>query len=60
MGNDVGGPISARQDQQYRSWAGNPRVVTTGGKPAASTTDGTDTTPVVTEMYIADIGVPVG
>jgi hypothetical protein len=36
----------------------SPRCWHTGGVPATQTTDGNDTTPVVTETYIAEITIP--
>ena len=36
----------------------SPRLVPTGAAPAQVSTDGTDATPVVTEVYIAEVFVP--
>lgn len=38
--------------------AASPRLIHTGGAPAKLTSEGTDTTPVVTETYLAEIYVP--
>lgn len=40
------------------SAAASPRLVHTGGKPAMLNSEGNDTTPSVTEMYLAEIYVP--
>lgn len=58
MGNDVGGPISARKDLQSNAWRGSPRLCYIGGNPARISTDGTDSTPVVTETYIGELVIP--
>jgi hypothetical protein len=39
-------------------FSSSPRCLHTGGVPATQTTDGTDTTPSVTETYIAEVFVP--
>lgn len=36
----------------------SPRLIATGNSPARASTDGNDTTPVVTETYLAEIHVP--
>jgi hypothetical protein len=36
----------------------SPRCIHTGGEPAIATTSGTDATPVVTELYLAELFVP--
>lgn len=36
----------------------SPRMIHTGGKPAMLSSEGNDTTPSVTEMYMAEIYVP--
>ncbi len=58
MGNDVGGPIDARRDKQVGAWLGSPRLCYIGAAPPRVSTDGTDSTPVVTETYIGEIQVP--
>lgn len=60
MANDIGGPIGARADGPGSFFAGVPRVVHTGNTPVKASTDGTDTTPVITETYIAELEVAVG
>jgi hypothetical protein len=40
------------------SIAASPRNCHTGANPASVSTDGTDATPVVTEMYMAEVAVP--
>jgi len=57
MGNDVGGPIEGRRDKQVAAWRGSPRLCYIGGNPARISTDGTDSTPVVTETYIGELEV---
>jgi hypothetical protein len=41
-----------------KPWRGSPRCVHTGDTPVKASTDGTDSTPVVTETYIAEVFVP--
>lgn len=60
MANDIGGPISGRNDGPGSFFAGVPRTAQTGGVPVKASTDGTDTTPVITETYIAELEVAVG
>lgn len=57
MGNDVGGPISARSDGGANFFGSSPRMIHTGGMPPATSAAGTDSTPVVTETYIAELPV---
>lgn len=60
MGNDVGSPISGGGGSVgllAELW-GSPRCIATGDTPVKASTDGTDTTPVVTETYIAELHVP--
>ena len=57
MGNDVGFPISGAAFRQEAAWVGSPRMCATGAWMARTTTDGTDTTPVVTETYIGELEV---
>lgn len=59
MANDIGRPIPATQDGMNEAWSA-PRCIHTGGTPVKASTDGTDTTPVVTETYIAELLVPKG
>lgn len=40
------------------SLAASPRCIHTGGEPAIASTSGNDTTPVVTETYLAELYVP--
>lgn len=60
MANDIGGPIGGRADGPSSFFNGVPRTVYTGNVPVKASTDGTDTTPVITETYIAEIEIPVG
>ncbi len=60
MANDVGGPVSGRADGPSGFFANVPRSVQTGNTPVKASTDGTDTTPVITETYIAEIDVVAG
>ncbi len=39
-------------------FSASPRLCHTGGEPAIATTSGTDTTPVATEVYIAEVFIP--
>lgn len=57
MGNDVGGPTGGRVDRDNPFWANSPRCVHSGDTPVKASTDGTDSTPVTTEVYIAEIDV---
>jgi surface antigen len=57
MGNDIGGPISGRADASGGYFAGSPRAVVTGGVPVKASTDGTDSTPVITETYLVELPV---
>lgn len=55
MGNDVGGPIG---DPRFGApWAVSARGFFTGANFVEAGTEGTDTTPVVTETYIAELPV---
>lgn len=56
MGNDVGSPIDS-QPKAFGAYIGSPRMCMTGGVKAQTGTDGTDTTPVVTETYLAELEV---
>lgn len=60
MANDVGGEIGSRADGPSGYFSGVPRVAHTGGVPVKASTDGTDSTPVITETYIAEVEVAVG
>lgn len=60
MANDIGGPIEGRGDGPSSYFSGAPRTIHTGNTPVKASTDGTDTTPVITETYIAEIEVGVG
>lgn len=57
MANDIGRPVPATQDAMDEAWSA-PRCIHTGATPVKASTDGTDTTPVVTETYIAELLVP--
>lgn len=57
MGNDVGGPIGATA-AGAQPWTYSPRTVFVGDTDIRASTDGTDTTPVVTETYIGELPVP--
>lgn len=57
MGNDVGGPVGNSQRAPV-FFGGSPRCVHTGDTPVKASTDGTDSTPVVTETYIAEVYIP--
>jgi hypothetical protein len=53
MGNDVGSPVAPTrlQEQSFAS----PRNIWTLGNPVRISTDGTDTTPAVTEEFVAEL-----
>lgn len=69
---ELGYPLSSREVKIIESWftgratgigaAGglsvSPRLFHTGGIPAQVSTDGTDQTPVITEVYICELFVP--
>lgn len=55
MGNDVGYPVG--NPAQTPPWSAPPRDMYVGGLDIRSSTDGTDTTPVVTETYIGELPV---
>lgn len=57
MGNDIGGPIGAAPSLVQAPWATSPRCNHTGNTPVKASTDGNDSTPVVTETYIAELPV---
>lgn len=59
MANDIGGPIDARSDGPSGFFSGVPRTTYTGNVPVKASTDGTDTTPVITETYIAEIEINI-
>lgn len=56
MGNDVGGPIGNPTIPQ--PWGSSVRNAWTMGRPIITTADGTDTTPAVTEEFVAEVTVP--
>lgn len=57
MGNDVGFPIGTVQAND--KGAGNAaRGIHTGNTPVKASTDGTDSTPVITETYICEVFLP--
>lgn len=58
MGNDVGGPIPAAKNVSPTFFHVSPRCIHTGATPVKASTDGTDTTPVVTETYIVEVLLP--
>jgi hypothetical protein len=55
MGNDVGGPVG--NPSIGPPWAVSARSFMTGSNMVETATEGTDTTPVVTETYIAELPV---
>lgn len=57
MGNDVGGPTGGRVDRDNPFWANSPRCIQSGNVPVKASTDGTDKTPVTTEVYIAELNI---
>lgn len=59
----TGDILSADQKKQFGANFGNgsnvsARLCHTGGEPAIASTSGTDATPVITEIYLAEVFVP--
>ena len=57
MANDVGSATGSRADGPASFFANSPRCNHTGNTPVKASTDGTDSTPVVTETYIAELNL---
>lgn len=58
MGNDIGGPIGSASSRDGGSLDNSVRGVHTGNRPVNAAADGTDATPVTTELYVAEVMVP--